>query len=529
MQSATNEYAAAIDAGYRRILPRAIIDIIDPDIIYGSVTSSGQSWVSTPEQLHNKAFDTPVKYMSLEPNRCLLDGSFALYPDNASDIADENGFVGDVLSREDASFQSHPWVQLNVSNLSIMQACSIHFTKNACDGVGTDFVVQVYSGDAISYQKQVTGNIDASVYFDGFTANNVTAIRVTFSKWSIPGRFPRLVEIVPGIYESWEDNTLYSIDVMHETAFNCMSVPYGTCTIQVLNKGKRFNPYNKAGLFKSIEERQAISVAMGVETNTGAEYIPLGMYYQKSGGWETDAYGLTIQFKLVDIVGLLADRDFVTPAVLPSTLSGWIAAIVAHLGASFAKRYEVDASLSSVAMTADAEDLKNATCGTVLRYACMAAQAAFRADAITGKLRVFVPDSTSGVSIGADNMNSYPKNQPTDSIADIKFRLADTNNTEYTVNGTLVASDKSLSISNPFIRTQSQADTAAQYILSWYGKTQFTVYGRGDMRSELGDVDRFWTGFDDIASGRRYKQQFKISNGVMKNVPSYLLEVGTGG
>ena len=28
---------------------------------------------------------------------------------------------------------------------------------------------------------------------------------------------------------------------------------------------------------------------MGVETASGAEYLPLGVYYQQSGGWETDA------------------------------------------------------------------------------------------------------------------------------------------------------------------------------------------------------------------------------------------------
>ena len=57
------------------------------------------------------------------------------------------------------------------------------------------------------------------------------------------------------------------------------------------------------------------------------------------------------------------------------------------------------------------------------------------------------------------------------------------------------------------------------------GTAARTVYGRGDMRCELGDVDSVWTGFNENASGRRFKQQFKIENGVMKNVPSYLLEV----
>lgn len=525
MQSATSEYAAAIVSGYRRILPRAIIDIVDPDITYGAVTASGQSWISTSEQLHDKVFGTPVKFLSLEPGRCLLDGSFALYPDDITKIDAENGFVGDVLSGEDGSFTTQPWVQMNVTGLSIMQACSVHFTEHAFDGVGEDFVLTVYSGETAVHQVQVTGNRDKSVYFDGFTVHDVTAIRVTFQRWSMAGRFPRMVEIVPGIYENWEGDTLYSIDVMQETALGCMTTPYGTCTMQVHNKNKRFNPYNRAGLFQSIEERQGVAVAMGVETAAGAEYLPLGVYYQKSGGWETDAYGLTITFKLVDIIGLLADRDFTMPTPQPTTMDGWAAALVAHLGDNFRTRYEVDAVLAATPLTAEADSLRSATCGTVLRYLCMAAGAAFRADAVTGKLRIFVPGTMEGVSIGPDNMNSYPKNKPTDSIAQIRFRLADADKTEYLVNGTLAAADKSLSISNPFIHTQAQADTAARHIFSWYGGTQFTVYGRGDMRSELGDKDTVWTGFDETTTGRRYKQQFKIANGVMKNVPSYLLEV----
>ena len=59
MQQVSNAYAQAITAGYRRILPRALIDITDPDLVYDPVTSSGQSWVSVAQELCNKVFDTP--------------------------------------------------------------------------------------------------------------------------------------------------------------------------------------------------------------------------------------------------------------------------------------------------------------------------------------------------------------------------------------------------------------------------------------------------------------------------------------
>ena len=199
MQQVSNAYAQAITAGYRRILPRALIDITDPDLVYDPVTSSGQSWVSVAQELCNKVFDTPTLYASLESERWTLDGSRALHP-GMPNTTGENGFVGAVLSQDDKTFAVKPWVQLNVHNLGIMQACSVYFSQNECDGLGMDFTIEVMSGDTVGYRETVTGNTDASVYFEGFTVHDVTAIRVTFAKWSLPHRFVRMFEILPVIY-----------------------------------------------------------------------------------------------------------------------------------------------------------------------------------------------------------------------------------------------------------------------------------------------------------------------------------------
>ena len=43
MIDSTAEYKAAITADARRILLKAIIDISDPDMVYGAITSSGEA------------------------------------------------------------------------------------------------------------------------------------------------------------------------------------------------------------------------------------------------------------------------------------------------------------------------------------------------------------------------------------------------------------------------------------------------------------------------------------------------------
>ncbi len=98
------------------------------------------------------------------------------------------------------------------------------------------------------------------------------------------------------------------------------------------NLDRRFEPRNKNGVFRSIEERQGIDISIGVD---GGDYQHVGIFYQYSGGWKTGDNGTTMQWSLVDIVGLLADRQYLPPDTLPTTLQGWAASLVSQLGTNF--------------------------------------------------------------------------------------------------------------------------------------------------------------------------------------------------
>ncbi len=82
MISSSAAYHAAITADSRRILLRAIINIIDPDITYQAATESGEAPFSQPGQLTDKDLDYGPAYATLERSRWLLDGTFQIYPDS---------------------------------------------------------------------------------------------------------------------------------------------------------------------------------------------------------------------------------------------------------------------------------------------------------------------------------------------------------------------------------------------------------------------------------------------------------------
>ena len=316
-----------------------------------------------------------------------------------------------------------------------------------------------------------------------------------------------------------------SFSVKHQGDISCVSLPYGTCSIKIDNVNRKFEPRTKNGLFQSIEDRQGIDVSVAVRLEDGTdEYKRLGVFYQHSGGWKTGDNGLTIQWDLVDIIGLLASREFVVPATLPTTLDGWVAAIVSQLGVNFSDRYIVDEDYSSLNVTVNSsDDIKGKSCGDILRWVCMATGTFPRADAETGKLAC-EPLWNNGNKITLDNLVQYPVIKANQDVAAIIFTVYNGENTKYIVSGNSTASSQTLSVDNPFIKTQSEALTAAKRILSAYGGNRFEIVGRGDMANEIGDVDTIWLNESTATTARRIEQNFVLDGGVLANSTSALLQ-----
>lgn len=523
MLDLSKSYYAAITGDSRRILLQAIVDIIDPDIVYGTESWGSAASYSRPDQLHDKVF-TLTPYATLERNRWLLNGTFRILPDNPEDITGQAGYVGGMRSGSDGSFAEAQYVEEQFHNVSILQACSVFFPNAVYDGVADTFTVEVKQGDTAYYTKSFFGNTAAQIDLDGFTVNNPDAIRVTVTKWSLPGRRMRVPEIVPGVYEVWGNSMIATFGVTQQVNFACLALPYGTCTLSMDNLDRRFEPRNKEGVFRSIEERQGIDISIGVETPDGEiTYQHVGVFYQAAGGWRTGDNGLTMQWDLVDIIGLLADRQYLPPDTLPTTLEGWIASLVAQLGDNFASRYTVDPNYAETALTASLEDVSGKSCGEILRMACMAAGVFPRADAATGNLAA-EPYWSQGSQLTLDNLESYPVIKANDDLAAIIFTLADGSDTQYIVSGNSTASGNTVQVDNPFIHDQAAALTAARMILSTYGGNQLETTGRGNPASELGDVDTVWLNESSATTGRRMYQTFAIQDGVMRGCQSTLLQ-----
>lgn len=519
-------YQTAVTAAVRRTYIRAIVNIISPTAAFGTISGAAQAVYSKPLQTHNLIFEGNKDYSTCELNRMLLNEEYEIVPDDTETITAEVGYVGADLSDSTGNFSTAQVITLPLSGIDILQACSIYFSGSPTDGIAKSLTVEIMAGTTAAYSVSYTENAETAIIITGFSVDSPTAIRLTINSWSLPSRRVRIIEIMPGLHEMWGNDMIASFSVVQQANFAGTALPYGTCTLEIDNSDKRFEPRNKAGIFKSIEERQGIDAQIGVKLPDGTiEYKPLGRYYQFSGGWTTGNNGLTIKWDLVDVVGLITGRTFFPPSTLPTTLDGWVAAIMSTLGDGFAEQYIIADSIKSTKLTANsADDVSGEKCGDLLSALAMAASAWVHADAETGKLMI-EPLPGSGKSLTLDNLTAYPVTKANSDVGKIVITLADANQTQIVFDGNEPASDNQLAVDNPFIHTSAAAQAAAAYILQFYGGNLVETTGRGDPASEIGDVDEIELAEKTSATGRRQAQSFRYQNGVLQGCTAKFLEV----
>lgn len=522
MIQTSSEFQTAIVGSPRRVDILAVVDLSDPDLIWEPMAYDSLAPWCIPEQLHDHELDSPARYSTLERGRWLLGGGFKIFPDGYR-VKESMGFANNALSGPDGTSAPVAWVAERFLNVRILQMISIYFSTDPADGIPVDFTVDVYSGDTVYFTKTFEGNRATEVSITGFTVQTPTAIRLTYTKWSLPSRRLRAVEIMTGLYERWGPRMLASFSCVQQGEFSCLSLPYGSVTLAMDNKSRRFEPRRKDSIFASIEERQGVEVYIGVRVASGAfERVKLGLFYMAGDGWKTSQNEPTMEWYLADIIGLLSGRTFLPPATLPTTLAGWLKAIVSQLGVNFTNRWSCDPAYASAAVTANGlEDVTGKTCEEMIRWVCQASGTWPRADAETGKLCA-EPLWHQGNKLTLANLTGYPAMKANQSLAALIFYLSD--GTEYVVSGNSTSSEKTVTIRNPFLHTQAQALAAARLILSQYGGNIIETTGRGDPSSEIGDVDTVWLDESNAVTARRKSQTIQFQDGVMQACRSTLLQ-----
>lgn len=523
MRTTSAEYKQAINAPTRRIVPRAVIDLSDPDLEVSAVTGDYEADYSFPSQLYDRdgGFSGSV-YATLELNRWILDGTQMIMPETPSSRSGEQGVIGDTLSNDDGD--NGTTLAETIAGVDTLQLVSVATTNVGVDGYPTELTLNIYSYGALLHTdtQTITGS---QFIFSGFTATQPTKVELVVNKWSLPHRFYRFSEFLPGFIATWGGETIYKMDVIRKADFSNLTIPYSSASITIDNTQKRFDPSNKMGVFQSVTARQPVPLWYGVDLGESFEYVPVGIYYQQNLGWGLEDDGLTIRWDLIDIIGLLVERKFELIGTQPTTLLGWIQELVGQLGSTFADKYTIDGDLGSTSLVCDPADIENITCGDLLRFVCQAGACYPYSDPDTGYLRIKALNNTVQDSITMRMQNTVANSHANTDIAFLTFDLG---GTLYNVPGTTEISDKTVNIKNPFIKNQLDAVKAAQMILQQYGGDLLDLAVRGDASREIGDMISAEAYRDVNVAARINEEQLTLENGIMTNSPLKCLQANGG-
>jgi len=519
----TENYKSAINAPTRKIVPKAVIDLSDPDLVVSSVTGDYESAYSFPTQLSDRdsGYSGGI-YATLEFNRWLLDGSQSIMPDTPSTRTGEQGVIGDTLS--DGDCLNGTTLVETISGVDTLQVITVCATGLAVDGYPTQLTLNIYSNGTLLYTdtQEPTGSF---FLFEGFTVIQPTDLELVVDSWSLPSRRYRFVEFLAGFVEVWGGETIFDMNVIRKSDFSNLTMPYSSASLSIDNTSKRFDPANKQGVFQSVTARQPVPLFFGVQIGDSYEYVPVGIYYQQNLGWQLNNDGMTIQWDLIDIIGLLVERKFELLGTQPTTLTGWITELVNQLGTTFSGHYTIDGALGSTSLVCDPNDIVDISCGDLLRFVCQASSTYAVSDPETGYLHIKALDNSSQDYVTMRMQNNVASSKAN---TDISFLSFDLGGTLYNIPGTAEVSDKTVNIKNPFITTQLEAVSAAQMILQQYGGDVLDLKVRGDMSREVGDMVSVEVLPEVNVSARIQEQHLTLNNGVMTNLALTCLQANGG-
>ena len=557
-------YKDAIDAPTRRIVPKAVIDLSDPDLVVSSITGDIDSTYSFPDQLTDRdAGYSGGVFATLELNRWLLDGSQMIFPSTPSDRAGEQGVIGDTLSDEDGDIGGK--ITILMSGVDTLQIVTVNSTGVTVDGYPAQLTLNIYSNNLLIHTD--TQSPTGAMYrFEGFTAVQPTKLELTVDKWSLPSRRFRISEFLPGLVEIWTGDTIFSMEVTQRADFSNLTLPFATASIAIDNTNKRFDPSNKDGIFESVTAKQPVALFFGVDLGSSVEYVPVGVLYQQNEGWQIQNDRMVINWDLIDMVGLLAERKyeeksepvwreahqpvwperFIEPVT--RTFQQWVLAIIDQLDPMFAGHYVIDPSLTNPSLSCSWEDIQHITCGDLLRYICQATNSYPITDPETGYLLIKPISTSSTRTTSLRTQNVLPGSKSNTEIAFLNYGLKPIfqlyyedgewitipmwpgyyEMTQYSIPGTEEISDKTVNIFNPFITKQMEAAMSAQVVLTQYGGDVLEVTCRGDPSRQVGDIETVEIRPDEFVSARIQEQTLSIQNGVMTNQPLKMLQANGG-
>lgn len=459
-------------ADTRYIKPAVSFALVDqtaqPDC---TPSASSQGELSQLSQVIDEITTSTKKIATLEHNMWVLDSTYDTIETKAGL---DTGWISNEISGNDGSINTT--LSFSFSRAHKSFGLTIQFDEKA-DSFPSQFTITFKNSGAVVNTLQITNDSYKTVIQEAI--NDYDRIDINFTKTSLPHRRVHVLEVTFGIIESFDDNSIISINVMKEISPECNAIPVGEMVMRFDNSNNRYDMINPQGAYRYLKFGMPFKVNIGVgEAPDQMEYAKVGTFYFYQATTEND--GMTGTFVAQDFFTYL-DNYYVPVSSYtnPMTISRVIL-IMFQLVGQF--DFEIDPNVRDESFATPTESM---TCRELLMNACEA----LRAVAYVSRENVLVIKRIAPEEAKADytldRMETIPTIETDSRITKVIVEFNETS-AEYE-DKEIDEIPQELKFSAALISSAAQGQALARYRLETSRKHKYTIAGRGN--PELNVVD----------------------------------------
>jgi hypothetical protein len=482
MYATSTAYDSAVYAPERTVKGRVTFAITDLTAVNDvlSVSSTTQLAFSDRNQVANNKRSGTYNYVTWEPDRFALDGSFS-FPDTSGN--GEVGFISDALCNALGVFTVNPLVTITFNNNHSSAGLSVSFdTLN--NEYAVDFTLRTYNASNVVLNTvNVTNNTNAVYTYIG-DLNAYRKVEIEVLKWSVGNRRARVVEVDFGVVQVYTDENLIRLSMIEEMDLITSQLPSPEFKFTVDNSAKLFNILNPTGFYSFLQQRQPINAELGVDIGGGViSWVPLGDYLLWE--WVSDEGSLTASFTARTNLDLMANFTYERTSALSQSLHALAVSVFSTCGIT---NYSIDSALLSITTNSLAN---KTTCRDILQMIAIAGRANIyvtRDNVITLKQ---ISLGTSDDRIDFDNMQSESEItlDPIVKQVDVTYWSNLSTSGISTVTSSANIGNVLKLDNNTLINNSTQATAVANWILAQKNyRTEYRVNWRGNPAHELADT-----------------------------------------
>lgn len=258
-----------------------------------------QPFCSLERDLLAESIPALTKYGTLENRQFLMDGSFAIFPD---DPAPEYwGLWSRNQSGSDGRFADPPVLEISFTQEHSSSGLTLHFYEPTGDWAA-DVLIQWYGGNG---ELLGTGRFapDAVDYYCAKKVQGYRRVKLTFLATSRPGRYLKLSGLDYGVSMTFSGREVVTAHVLESIDPLSNELAINTLDLTLFNGSGAFSILNPDGVFDVLQHKQQFTVYEDVRQDNGQTVAhDMGTFYLSE--WENSSDTLA-SFTATDAVGLL--------------------------------------------------------------------------------------------------------------------------------------------------------------------------------------------------------------------------------